>query len=70
MIKNIGHIKSFLKHKNPSELTKLMLKNNVKTGCYHDYVIVFAEGLWYAWYEIDLNDIIQENTDDIRGSKG
>lgn len=70
MTKDIGNIKSFLKHKNPTRLTDLMLENNLKTKCYHDYRIVFAEGFWYAWFEVDINDILTEKIKNVRNSKG
>jgi hypothetical protein len=70
MHKNSGNIKSFLKHKNPNKLTDLMLENNLRTKSYHDYRIVFAEGFWYAWYEIDINDLLTEKMKDVRKRQG
>ena len=70
MHKDIGNIKAFLKHKNPTKLTDIMLENNLKTKHYHDYRIVFAEGFWYAWYEIDINDLLTEKMKDVRKRQG
>lgn len=70
MNKDIGNIKSFLKSKDPKKLTDLMLENNIKTKHYHDYRIIFADGFWYAWYEIDINDLLKEKMDDVRNTKG
>ena len=67
--KDLGDIKSFLKSKKPEKLTDLMLENNIKTRCYHDYRIVFADGFWYAWYEIDINDLIREKMNNVTKSK-
>lgn len=70
MKKDIGNIKSFIKHKNPAKLTDLMLENNIKTKHYHDYRIIFADGIWYAWFEIDINDLLTEKINNVRNSKG
>lgn len=70
MTKDMGNIKAFLKHKNPAKLTDLMLENNLKTKRYHDYRIIFADGFWYAWFEIDINDLLQEKLNDVRKRKG
>lgn len=70
-IRDMGSVKTFLFHKDPAKLTGLMLANNIKTSCYHDYRIVFADGLWYAWFEVDLNDILSgKAAHDVRGDKG
>jgi hypothetical protein len=65
MQKDLGNIKSFLKHKKPEKLTDLMLENNIKTRCYHDYRIVYADGFWYAWYEVDINEFLREKMSDV-----
>ena len=65
MNKDIGNIKSFLKHKDATKLTDLMIENNIKTRCYHDYKIIYAEGFWYAWFEVDINDLIKEKLNGI-----
>ena len=70
MNKDIGNIKSFFKHKNPVKLTDLMLENNIKTKHYHDYRIIYAEGFWYAWFEIDINDLLTEKMNNVRINEG
>lgn len=70
MNKDIGNIKSFLKSKDPKKLTDLMLENNIKTRAYHDYRIVYADGFWFAWFEVDINDILAEKLNNVRISKG
>ena len=69
MNKDIGNIKSFLQSKDPKKLTDLMLENNIKTRCYHDYRIIHADGIWYAWFEVDINDILTEKLNNVRISK-
>ena len=59
-MKSMGHVLTFLKHKKPEKLTELMLQNNVQKKAYHGYTIVFSEGFWYAWYEVDINDLMSE----------
>jgi hypothetical protein len=51
-------------------MVDLMLENNLKTKHYHDYRIIFADGMWYAWFEIDINDLLQEKLNDVRKRKG
>lgn len=70
MSKDLGDIKTFLKHKSPDKLTELMLANNVKSKKYHDYVIIFDGTSWFAWYEIDINEYIDRNRTDGRNGKG
>jgi hypothetical protein len=70
MIKNELHIKDFLKAKRPVDLQKLMLENSIKTRSYHDYNIIFAEGFWYAWFEVDGSNLIEKEYDAINKSKG
>ena len=60
MEKNSSVIKFFLKAKRPEGLRILMLQNNAKSGAYHDYRVMFAEGFWYAWYDGDSQELIRE----------
>ena len=70
MNKDLGDIKTFLKSEDPEKLTDMMLANNIKTRCYHDYRIVFDGKFWFAWFEMDLNDLINEKMNDVRNGKG
>ena len=70
MMKDMGHVLTFLKSKDPNELSKLMIDNNSKKNSYHGYTIIFADGFWYAWFEVDINDILSEKIKDVRISKG
>lgn len=59
-MKNLGYIKFFLKAKTPELLQEMMLQNNLKTSCYHDYKIMYVEKFWFAWYELDAQNLIEE----------
>lgn len=63
MQKNLDDVKYFLKAKKPESLQVLMIQNNIKTGKYHDYRIVFAEGFWFAWYEDSANDFLKKEVE-------
>jgi hypothetical protein len=69
MQKTLGHIKLFLKAKKPEILQDLMLQNNIKTSCYHDYRIMNVDGFWYAWYEMDANALIEEKFRNVDSNK-
>lgn len=58
--KDINWIKAFLKSKTAEGLQNLMLENNLKRKCYHDYQIIFTGTNWYAWFEMPLDDVIME----------
>lgn len=60
MNKNLGWIKSFLKAKKPEKLMDLMLENNLKMKAYHDYDIIFDGQNWFAWFDVDINNLINE----------
>lgn len=63
MTKKITHIKAFLKATKPEGLKLLMLRNNFDTSCYHDYVITHDGASWFAWYEVDAENLY---TDEIK----
>lgn len=60
MMKTGDVIKSYLKAKNPETLKVLMLNNNIKRAAYHSYDIVFADGFWFAWYEVSADQLLKE----------
>lgn len=62
---NAGFIKAFLKAKDPKKLMDLMLENNVKKRAYHKYDVVYADGFWFAWYEVDINNFLSEKVKDV-----
>lgn len=53
-------IKTFLVAKNAKELEKKMLQNSIKLKAYVPYHIVFANNEWYAWYEIEMDQLFNE----------
>jgi hypothetical protein len=69
MNKDVGNIKTFLKHQDPKKLTDMMLENNVKTRNYYNYTIIYANGFWFAWFEIDINDLLTEKLNNVGKSK-
>lgn len=58
MTKKPTHIKDYLKAKSAENLKILMLKNSLKTNCYHDYVINHDGQSWFAWFEFDAEDTL------------
>lgn len=37
-----------------------MLKNSLKMGMYHDYVITHDGSSWFAWFEIDAEFMLEK----------
>ena len=51
---NIFKSPTFLVAKNPRELTKAMLRNNIKHGIEFRYFnITESKGKWYAWFYLN-----------------
>ena len=63
-------IKTFLVAKSAKELEKKMLQNSIKLKAYVPYHIVFANNEWYAWYEIEMDQLFQGELDVINKRKG
>lgn len=61
-MKQPSDLKDYLKAKSPESLKVLMLKNNIKTNAYHDYVIIYDGQNWFAWFERDMSDLIEKET--------
>lgn len=60
MTKKPTHIKDYLKAKSPEALKVLMLRNSLKTSCYHDYYIIHDGSNWFAWFEIDAEQSLEK----------
>jgi hypothetical protein len=60
MTKKPTHVKDYLKAKSPESLKILMLRNSMKMGVYHDYVITHDGSNWFAWFEIDAESLLQK----------
>lgn len=57
----IDNIPVYLRAKSPRVLQRLMLKNNIKHSANFDYkVMPGPDGLWYAWYKIDILETLDE----------
>jgi hypothetical protein len=69
MSKNELTIKDFVKAKTPEELQKKMLLNSIKTKAYHDYRIIFANGFWYAWFEMNADELISFEMNNLTKAK-
>lgn len=52
-------VKRFLTAKSAKELELMQLKNNVATGKYHKYDIMFDGKSWYAWFLTDARSLIK-----------
>lgn len=37
-----------------------MLRNSLKTSCYHDYYITHDGSNWFAWFEIDAEQSLEK----------
>lgn len=61
----VNKIKRFLKAKNPEALEVLMLNNNIATNAYYNYDIVFANGVWFAWFEQDASELLKQRVKEI-----
>lgn len=62
MEKTPSIIKSYVKAKSPEALKLLMIKNNVDTNKYYAYSIVHDGTSWFAWFDFDASDLIEEET--------
>jgi hypothetical protein len=60
MTKKPTHVKDYLKAKSPENLKILMLKNSIKMGMYHDYIITHDGSNWFAWFEIDAESMLEK----------
>ena len=60
MTKKPSHVKHYLKAKSPEILKALMLKNSIDRKCYFDYVIMHDGSNWFAWYEWDSENLIEQ----------
>ena len=60
MTKKPTHIKDYLKAKSPEALKVLMLRNSLKTSCYHDYYITHDGSNWFAWFEVDVEQSLEK----------
>jgi len=49
-----GVSKSFLKSSSDRGLERKMLKHSIIAGGFIDYQIIFADGVWYAWFNADI----------------
>ena len=69
---NINNIPTFLKARSPTGLRRLMLKNNLKHKGVFKYDIKqdVKTGVWYAWYQMDAVDFINESFNDSDKTSG
>lgn len=37
-----------------------MLRNSLKTSCYHDYFITHDGSNWFAWFEVDVEQSLEK----------
>jgi hypothetical protein len=61
MNSDLYHVKRYLKARTPELLVTQQLRNNIKTGKFHNYQIVFANGTWYAWYNDTAQDLLRQS---------
>jgi hypothetical protein len=54
---------SFLKSKTAEGLVNLMRVNNIKRKIWFNYQINFANGYFYAWFHVELEQTIKEELD-------
>ena len=67
-ITNIPH---FIKARSPKGLRRLMLRNNVKYKLiFNYYQIVFDGKDWYAWFQLDAADALEEELKEMEESEG
>lgn len=54
MAKDIFRIPQFLSAKTPEELVMTCLAHQRLNDKMYEYQIVFAKGIWFAWYHSDV----------------
>jgi len=69
MKQNSGTIQRFIKAKSPKRLEVLMMLNNTKRQSYHKYQIVFDGKEWFAWYEVSLEGLANQDLIEVGGDK-
>lgn len=60
----VDTIPNYLKAQSPRRLRQLMLRNNVKHRGfveYQDIQWVESEGMWYAWYNVRIEETDEVN---------
>lgn len=60
MTKNEQWVPVYLESKTPEALKLKMLANNIKRRCYHEYRIVHDGSNWFAWYEVEADEVLQK----------
>lgn len=51
---------NYIRAKSPAALKKLCAENSIKKDRYYSYRILFDGSFWYAWYEEDATDSLQD----------
>lgn len=69
---NINNVPTFLKARSPKGLRRLMLMNNLQRKSVFKYDIMQDNktGVWYAWYQIDATEILDESFNDLEKTSG
>ncbi|MCA9313774.1 hypothetical protein KDA08_05695 [Candidatus Saccharibacteria bacterium] len=59
---NINNIPTFLKAQSPQRLRRLMLNNNLKYKAVFKYDVMqdSKTGDWYAWYQLDAIEALED----------
>ena len=60
MTKNEQWVPVYLESKTPEALKLKMLANNIKRRAYHEYRIVHDGNNWFAWYEVEADEVLQK----------
>lgn len=60
MTKNEQWVPVYLESETPDALKLKMLANNIKRGRYHEYRIIHNGVKWFAWYEVEADEILQK----------
>jgi hypothetical protein len=60
------HVKRFIKAKTPEKLVIEQFKNNMKTGAYHNYIILFDGKDWYAFFNASVKDLVKIKPEELK----
>jgi oligoribonuclease (3'-5' exoribonuclease) len=51
---------NYIRAKTPEGLKKLCMENSIKKDRYFVYKIMFDGKNWFAWYEEDVSNVLQD----------
>lgn len=58
-------VKRFIKAKTAEKLVVEQVRNNIKTGAYHKYDIIFDGKEWYAFFNASAKNLVTIKRDGI-----